>query len=262
MPFLDVTATCQMLLLLLVLAHFLWLHVHVKRPVVWVKRNPLWNKGFIPFIHSASLINCNHSGDHCVTFQFTQEMHNNDTGISVSWCRGTSAGLWGALQLFPPCPQSLCFSLPSHSLSSFCSVTLSLLTLPLPLSPSNALSHHCFSLCPPPPPTPSLLKFFSTHYSISFFGGHPFSLLHALFFSVPYAHCCCESDAFCSGFSICTEASSTFPSILNELYTHYQQGISGLTFFLLHLFIMHCISILQQDIISMVIHTGALSWEK
>lgn len=45
-----------------------------------------------------------------------------------------------------------CFSaFPSHFLSSLCSVTLSLLTLPLSTPPSNALSHHCFSSLLPPP---------------------------------------------------------------------------------------------------------------
>lgn len=85
-------------------------------------------------------------------FQFKQEMHYNDTWISVSRYGGTSAGLWGALQLFPPCPPSLLFlSFPSHFLSSFCSVTLSLLILALSLFPSNVLSHHCSSSFRPPP---------------------------------------------------------------------------------------------------------------
>lgn len=84
-------------------------------------------------------------------FQFTRAMHYNDPWISVCCYGGALGGLWGALQHFPrrPSLSSLhlyCFSaFPPHFLSSFCSVTLSLLTLPLSLSRTNALSHHCFS---------------------------------------------------------------------------------------------------------------------
>jgi len=55
----------------------------------------------------------------------------------------------GHSSTFPPrlALNLFCFSaFPPHFLSSFCSVTLSLLTLPLSLSPTNALSHHCLSL--------------------------------------------------------------------------------------------------------------------
>lgn len=63
-------------------------------------------------------------------------------------------------QLFRLILRLHCFSaFPSHFLSSLCSVTLSLLTLPLSTPPSNAFSHHCFSSLLPPRSL-LLLKFF------------------------------------------------------------------------------------------------------
>lgn len=90
---------------------------------------------------------------------------------------------------------------PPHFLSSFCSVILSLLTLPLSLSCTNALSHHRFS---------SLLSLSLRHtHTLSPQVLPPLALIFHFwwttiftpsFSSIPHAHFCCLSDTFCSGF--------------------------------------------------------------
>lgn len=154
-----------------------------------------------------------------------------------------------------------CFSaFPSHFLSSLCSVTLSLLTLPLSTPPSNALSHHCFSSLLPPPRSLLLLKFFPFSNQNFTYGGHPFSLflpLSSPSFYLPRAHSCCQSDTFGLGCLMYTEPASFFTSIIMKCGK--QQHINASTFLLLQLFIIHCIFMLQWETISMAIHAGALS---
>lgn len=162
-------------------------------------------------------------------------------------------------------------SLPS--ISTFSQLSLSILCLPFVLrlyhSPlflslflvlmrsliAASLCSLSFSLSHP------LSSSSSSRYTISLLVDTHFLSFTPSFFLVPRAHFCCLSatSLFCVGFLIDTEPSSAFKSTWNKMYTHYHQAISGLTFFLLHLFLIHCISILQQGIISMAIHTRALS---
>lgn len=125
----------------------------------------------------------------------------------------TSSGLWGALRLFPSLFRRhrfwTFFFFPSHFPSSLCSVTLSLLTLPLSTPPSNALSHHCFSSLPsqPPPPlspslsltaqvTPSHSPFFSPTRISLLVDTHFLSFTPFPHFSLPQSRC--QSDTFFS----------------------------------------------------------------
>lgn len=131
----------------------------------------------------------NRSGDRRVMFQFSQAMHYNDTW---SWCV-LPAGLLGALQLFPPLsltlPSIFTFYPAPHILSSLCSVTLSLLSLPVFLVPMCSLI------------TASLPGHTHTHPSTSkaptlSFGGHPFFYIQSpLFPTYIFAAC----PLFCSG---------------------------------------------------------------
>lgn len=155
-----------------------------------------------------------------------------------------------------------CFSaFPSHFLSSLCSVTLSLLTLPLSTPPSNALSHHCFSSLLPPRSL-LLLKFFPLFQPEFHLWWTPiFSLPppSSPSFYLPRAHSCCQSDTFGLGCLMYTEPTSSFTSIIMKCGE--QQRINASTFLLLQLFIIHCIFMLQWETISMAIHAGALSGE-
>lgn len=113
-------------------------------------------------------------------------MIHRSVGAALLLCRqacgGHSSTFTHHLSLsFPPSP--LFFpALHPHFLSSFCSVTLSLLSLPLSLSCTNVLSHHCFSslLSPSNAHTPSLEFVLLPLHSFTF-GGRPFSLVHSLF---------------------------------------------------------------------------------
>lgn len=71
------------------------------------------------------------------------------------------------------------------------------------------------------------------------------------------------SDTFCSEFLINTEPSSTPFTFTSKIkYTDFQEGVSSLTLFHLHLFIIQSISILQQAIIGTTTHTAASSVKK
>lgn len=82
------------------------------------------------------IVPCFNLHEQCITM-----MH--EFVCSVCWPVG------GTLALLPIIRRSLTsiftFYHTSHFLSSFCSVTLSLLSLPLCLICTNVLSHHCFS---------------------------------------------------------------------------------------------------------------------
>lgn len=117
-----------------------------------------------------------HSGNGCVMFQFTQEMHYSDTWIRVSWCGG-GRPVGGTPVLSPSLvPSRLLLSFRSHFV--FLLFSDSITTLSLSLLPSNALSHHCsLSL-------PFCSSFFPLRSLQYFTGGHPF-LLHSIFLLYP-----------------------------------------------------------------------------
>lgn len=148
-------------------------------------------------------------------------------------------------------------ALSPHFLSSFCSVTLSLLTLSLFLSHTNALSHHCLSSLSFCLSLTLFLKFLLLLLHYFTFCGHPFSLLHSFFLVSPSCSFLLSVCHFLLDFySILKPRLSPFPSHPHEMIL---LGISGLTFFLLHLFVIHCICTLQRGIINMAIYTRALS---
>lgn len=110
---------------------------------------------------------------------------------SVCWPVG------GTLALLPIIRRSLTsvftFYHTPHFLPSFCSVTLSLPSLPLCLICTNVLSHHCFSSdthihqTHTHTPAPKY-KVLPTLPSFKF-GGHPFSCIHSLFIFCPSSPC-------------------------------------------------------------------------
>lgn len=107
-------------------------------------------------------------------------------------------------------------ALPSHFLSSFCSVTLSLLTLSLFLSHTNVLSHRCLSLLSLTLSVSPSHPFSSSCSTISLLVDTHFLSFIPSFFYILHAHFCCLSATFCSGFLIDTEA-STLPSHSHEI---------------------------------------------
>lgn len=148
-----------------------------------------------------------------------------------------SAGLWGALQHFHPSSVALFPSISTffpalypHFLSSFCSATLSLLSLPLSLSCTNVLSHHCFSslLAPSNAHTPSLEFALLPLHSFTF-GGRPFSLVHSLFLLQSLMLISiARLPLFVVDFLIDTKSftpSSSVSSKWNKMYAHWQWGI-------------------------------------
>lgn len=101
--------------------------------------------------------------------------------------------------LIPPSPRFLSSPSPFSvfGLCVFCSVTLSLLTLPLSRARTNALSHHCFSLLSLSPSHPLS----SSYATISLLVDTCFLSFTPSFFSAPHAHfCCLSATSFCSGF--------------------------------------------------------------
>lgn len=169
------------------------------------------------------------------------------------------AGLWGALQHFRHHPSVSLSSIftPSpalHFLSSFCSETLPLLSLPLSFLNQCALSHtHTHTLFQVIPP---LVPLFHKCWTSIFLPFIPLSL-QSLIFGACLLFCC----GFLMDFENCS-TSSPIQSTWNKIYTHWQQitkDISSLTLFLLYPFVIHCTTVLQRVIISMAIHTNALS---
>lgn len=163
---------------------------------------------------------------------------------------------------------------PSHFPSSLCSVTLSLLTLPLSTPPSNALSHHCFSSLPsqPPPPlssslSPSFSHCSTPHPSLSpththpfpkrnfTFGGHTFSFFSPTFL---YLSPVVSLTLFSWLYNVYQLPTTTTAAAATSIIMRCgkQQCGNASTFFLLQLFIIHCISVSWWNVISLAMWRG------
>lgn len=189
-------------------------------------------------------------------FQFTQALHHSDAWRRLCYA---SRPVGGTPALSPP---SLCLSF--LHLHSFPSSPFSVILLFWNSSPPQSSSvflepvcslahthtHTLFQVIPP------LVPLFHKCWTSIFLPFIPLSL-QSLIFGACLLFCC----GFLMDFENCS-TSSPIQSTWNKIYTHWQQitkDISSLTLFLLYPFVIHCTTVLQRVIISMAIHTNALS---